>query len=557
MMSLPDTAPRFVLFLLLIVLFPIALFLAWAFDIRPTDGEESASESAMKAFVPVAVSVALLGSISFGLLRDGADVAPEPSVLATGGDFDDGGSSARASLAVLAFADLSPEGDQEYFGDGIAEALLNVLASVDDLSLASRTSSFAFREADRNVVEIANILNVAYVLEGSVRKSGNRVVITAQLIDAATDRHLWSNTFEHELTTENLFAIQEDIANAIVAALSEELDLGLTGSIEVVPVTENLDAYDLYLQAQQLEAIASTETIHRQVELAELAVELDPDFAEAWAWLAQWLVWLPTWDHSLDASPYYERAIAAAERALELNPSNSTAFNALAQAHNAANEWELWDEAVRRAQAQIPDFSRDPGDVLGLGYLSLANELVSDSEREGGHLIQALYLEAIGESEAVIGQFEQAILTGYNGGAEWNMAFAYWDVGRTSVWTAVWAREFLANDPELLPLLPHMRDLLASAPSERDRAYRGRSAEWGAGYSRRSIQSDRQPLARYEADDTCAARTQCAPDCPLRRPAARDLHRDCVHALRGERECSDHVALPQAPAKPRRTRHSC
>ena len=408
MMSLPDTAPRYVLFLL-IVLFPIALFLAWAFDIRPTDGGEAARESAMKGFLPVAASVLVLGGFGFFLLRADADVAREPTEPLTIEAIATDGVPAPASLAVLPFTDLSPEGNQEYFGDGIAEALLNVLASLDDLSVASRTSAFAFREANRNVVEIADILNVTHVLEGSVGKAGNRVRITAQLIDAQADRHLWSEVYDRDL--DDIFAIQDEIANAIVTALREELNLGLEGDIEIVPVTENLDAYDLYLQARQLWAIGTTENVRLEVELLERAVELDPNFAEAWAELATGLSSLPTWDHSLDPMPYNQRSIAAAERSLALDPLNSTAFRALGSTYYAMHEWERSDDLIRRAQAQITGFDRNPLEPMALGYLSRANDQATDSasrfpERGFYNLLQALYLEAMGDRTIRAGYLE-------------------------------------------------------------------------------------------------------------------------------------------------------
>ena len=246
----------------------------------------------------------------------------------------------QASIAVLAFADLSPEGDQEYFGDGISESLLNVLSKIDQLSVSSRTSSFAFKGENRNVTDIAEILNVAHVLEGSVKKAGNRVLITAQLIDASQNRHLWSDTYERELTTENIFAIQAEIATAIVAALSEELGLGIESEVSVMAGTENMDAYDLFLQAKETSNIDFTENVRKRVELLARAVELDPNFAEAWAMYAGELTSLTSWDHTLDIALYQNRAIAAAERAIEIDPSIEEAYKALIDAYFYLNEWE-------------------------------------------------------------------------------------------------------------------------------------------------------------------------------------------------------------------------
>src|SRR5450755_1063341 len=155
-----------------------------------------------------------------------------------------------ASIAVLAFSDLSAEGNQGYFSDGIAEEILNVLAHVHGLKVASRTSSFQFRKSDLGAPAIAQKLGVRHILEGSVRKAGDTVRITAQLIDATTDQHLWSQTFDRPLTTANLFAIQDEIAKTIV----DQLTAAIGGTADVaMPKTKkadtaNLEAYDLYLK---------------------------------------------------------------------------------------------------------------------------------------------------------------------------------------------------------------------------------------------------------------------------------------------------------------------
>ena len=127
------------------------------------------------------------------------------------------------SIAVLPFADLSKDQDQQYFTDGLSEELLNLLVRVDELRVASRTSSFAYRGSTLGIPEISKALNVGHILEGSVRKDGDRIRITAQLIEAGTDRHLWSENFDREFV--DIFAIQDEIANAIVRALTGELGM--------------------------------------------------------------------------------------------------------------------------------------------------------------------------------------------------------------------------------------------------------------------------------------------------------------------------------------------
>lgn len=228
------------------------------------------------------------------------------------------------SIAVLPFADLSPDGDQEYFADGISEELLNLLVRVNGLTVASRTSSFAFKGSNKSIADIAADLKVDLVLEGSVRKADTRVRITAQLIDADTDRHLWSDTFDRELN--DIFAIQDEIANAIVDALKSELGmLSDAGPIDVRAATNNLDAYELYLEGRSL--FLSRLDVGRSIELLEAAVELDPDFDRAWEDLAAAYSVSEGWT----GADHREASQKAAQRALELNPDLSMAWAVLAE----------------------------------------------------------------------------------------------------------------------------------------------------------------------------------------------------------------------------------
>ena len=187
-----------------------------------------------------------------------------------------------ASIAVLPFEDLSPDGDQGYFSDGIAEEILNVLVRIDGLEVASRTSAFRFRDRDDiGIPGIARELEVRHVLEGSVRKAGDAIRVTAQLIDGESDKHLWSDTYDRSLTAENVFAIQDEIATAIVEALRGSIALPGAEALEVGARTDSLDAYELYLEARAL--YNARNRMDRADELLARAVELDPEFAAAWA----------------------------------------------------------------------------------------------------------------------------------------------------------------------------------------------------------------------------------------------------------------------------------
>jgi TolB-like protein len=229
------------------------------------------------------------------------------------------------SIAVLPFSDLSEGGDQAYFSDGIAEELLNLLVRVDGLKVASRTSSFAYKGESRSIPEIAAELKVANILEGSVRKAGNRVRITAQLIDTRNDRHLWSETYDRDLV--DIFAIQDEIATAIVSALKDQLGVqAASDAIEVEAATGNLDAYDLYLKGRNL--FVARQDLDVAIDLFEQAIALDPNYARAWEGLAaaesvadDWLL-----GDGIDHGPL---GIKAAQRAMELDPELSMPYAVL------------------------------------------------------------------------------------------------------------------------------------------------------------------------------------------------------------------------------------
>jgi adenylate cyclase len=252
-----------------------------------------------------------------------------------------------SSIAVLPFVNMSADKDNEYFSDGISEELLNVLVAVDGLSVASRTSSFAYKGRDLGAAAIAGELKVAHILEGSVRKSGNRVRITAQLINVGSDRHLWSQTYDRELT--DIFVIQDEIANAIVSALREALgDKAPVAPVVVRADTGNLQAYDVYLKAREL--FIARNQLQESVRLFERAVELDPEFARGWEGLAAVASVIESW--GFKDRDYKSMIRPAAERALQLDPTLSTPWAALSVIAQDAQppEWEralaLVDKAI-------------------------------------------------------------------------------------------------------------------------------------------------------------------------------------------------------------------
>jgi adenylate cyclase len=187
----------------------------------------------------------------------------------------------RRSICVLPFVNMSRDPEQEYFSDGLSEELLNQLAQLKGLKVAARTSSFAFKGQNPDLKVVSEKLCVEHVLEGSVRKAGNRLRITAQLINCADGYHLWSNTFDREL--DDVFQIQEDIACAVADALKITLGMGET---TLLPGgTKNVEAYDLYLRAQNLLRQFGLSESQRAIALYHRATDLDPGFALAWAGL--------------------------------------------------------------------------------------------------------------------------------------------------------------------------------------------------------------------------------------------------------------------------------
>jgi adenylate cyclase len=228
------------------------------------------------------------------------------------------------SVAVLPFVDLSAERDQEYLSDGVAEEILNVLTKVGGLHVPARTSCFAFRAADVDAREIGKRLGVEALLEGSIRKAGNRLRITVQLIDAQNGYRLWSERFDREL--DDIFAIQDEIARSVVDALG----LSLTQREErrlLERSTNNVPAYEFYLRGRKLFQKWTRQNIELARKMFQRAIELDPDFADAWAGLATARVHL----FGRDNEPHLEKAREASDHALKLDPESAEAHVATGQ----------------------------------------------------------------------------------------------------------------------------------------------------------------------------------------------------------------------------------
>jgi TolB-like protein len=485
MLSLPDWAGRLIL-LLLLVGFPIALIFAWAFDLTPQgiQRDSGAGEEIVTGkrgiFDAVVFVTLVLGLGYFAWSRLADDTDQERAATRDGATVTNmaspADSPAGTSIAVLPFVNMSADADQEYFSDGISEELLNALTGIPGLRVASRTSAFAFKGENRNIREIASILGVNHILEGSVRKSGNRVRITAQLIDTTNDTHLWSETYDREL--DDIFAIQDEISNAIVDSLTGTL--GVAASVTIAPPTTDMDAYDLYLKALSFNAVLSLDTRSQQLELLEQAVALDPEFAAGWAQLAEILAVIPTWDHGLDMVDYMARARDAAERALAIEPDNQTAILAIARAAYESHDWETWKEFVQEKIPSDPDvIARDANlsgtlseQWLGLGYLVKALEIADKAlainpDNSFLNLIRGLVALDLGRKDEALPYIKNAILFGYSGSAEGLVWSHYGGDYAEAIWVASTSTRFAAHDPSLLPLMPHIRRLVFSTREDR------------------------------------------------------------------------------------------
>jgi len=377
---------------MLAVGFPIALGFSWFYELTPgglalekdIDRTEPLRQATGRRMDFVIIAILLAAVMLFAW--DKWWVGPPPEL----------------SIAVLPFENMSGDPDQEYFSDGISEELLNVLAQYPGLHVAARTSSFQFKNRTQSIAEIAAALNVANILEGSVRRSGDRLRITAQLVNAADGYHLWSDTFDRKL--DDIFAVQDEIAGEIGAVLKVKL-AAANGEIgpEQPSITRaaSLDAYDLYLEGRELVHLRDPASLEAAIRLLERALRLDANYAPAHAQLAvatilQVQVGASTVeDARLTATPHLDRAgelepdlvelhhgrallaslelkpestIEHARRALALNPSYIDALTVMGGALERLGRYAESDAAVEQVVAI------DPLNVIGLvNYIERMN----------------------------------------------------------------------------------------------------------------------------------------------------------------------------------------
>jgi TolB-like protein/Tfp pilus assembly protein PilF len=330
---------------LLLVGFPVALVLAWMFDITPTGIQRTsaadphpAPKSRRRRNVILLAAGGATVSIATGLFLLPRAVAHKVD----------------KSIAVLPFENLSDDQDNAYFADGIQDDVLTNLSKIGDLKVISRTSVMQYRGRPSNVRDIGKALGVSNILEGSVRRSGNRVRVNVQLIDANTDEHVWANDYDRDVT--DVFAIQSDLAQSIAQALQARLSAGEKSQMTRSP-TENGEAYLAFMQAHDLScAMEDLTKLKQSAQLYQRAIELDPNFALAlarYSLLESWM--LRTHDASSD---HREKARTLAERALQLQPDLPEAHLALGFSYYYGdNNYEAALKEFEIAQRALPNES--------------------------------------------------------------------------------------------------------------------------------------------------------------------------------------------------------
>ena len=333
--DIPNWVVRLIV-LLIAIGFPIALTLSWFFDLT-----------------------------RYGIVRTPNVDAPCKIDMAQSTD------SGQRSIAVLPFSDLSPGRDHDYFSDGIAEEILTALAKIDGLHVAARRSSFWFKGKETQLSEIANRLNVEHVVEGTVRREGNRVRVTAELIDASNGFTLWSEKFDREM--HGIFALQDDITRAIVDALKLKLD------ISPPRASRDTDAYDAYLQGLFYSDKSTEDALRKSLEFFQHALNTDPKFSRAWTGIAKAWLWLA--DAYLPPLEAYPKVRDAAVNALKIDKHQAEAHVYLAETKRIL-DWDLDDAEAEYKLA----FEIDPNSTASNYFIAAFHGARGDRDQALAYL---------------------------------------------------------------------------------------------------------------------------------------------------------------------------
>jgi TolB-like protein len=396
--------------------FPIVVIFAWAFEMTPGGLKKTSEMDRTRSITPgtskklniLVFAVMALAIVYFVFDKfmlsesDGGALGETASWSASGSGQE------YPTIAVLPFVNMSSDPEQEYFSDGISEEILNVLAQVKDLRVAGRTSSFAFKGRNEDLRQIGDTLGVEHILEGSVRRSGDQVRITAQLIQVEDGFHLWSETYDRQLI--DIFAIQDEISAAILQQLKAQL---LNGQ-SIAVVRADSTAFDLYLQARQRMRERTEASLLAAVETLDKSIAADASFAPAWAQRGVAILLLkdsvgsygsiPTKQAISQATPYLEEAI-------RLNPQLAEALAGMGLLHLGRNEVEEGIAYLKQALAVNPA-SIDALNWLKEGYITLGRIQNSLAVLEEIRLRDPMYIPGIVDivyGYTIVGRNEEAI----------------------------------------------------------------------------------------------------------------------------------------------------
>ncbi|MFB3077740.1 MAG: tetratricopeptide repeat protein, partial [Lysobacterales bacterium] len=380
-LHLPDWFHSGVAFLLILG-FPVAIIFAWAFELTPeglkkekdVDRSESITHITSRKldFVVIGLLVVALGYFAYDkfVLDPKRDTVmlesaarPSTEIVAQLEQAETPPEAAYQSIAVLSFVNMSDDASNEYFSEGLSEELLNLLVKIPELRVAARTSSFSYKGTGTKIAQIGQELNVTHVLEGSVRKSGNQIRITAQLVKADDGFHLWSQSYDR--TLDNIFQIQDEIAAAVV----DGLKITLLGAI---PESRNTDpeVYSLYLQGKYFNNLRGEENLEKAVLAFKQALAIDPDYAPAWVGIS-WAYELQTRFRFETQAQGVALAREAAERALAIDDNMALAWSTIAFLKKTYEwDWQGAKAAIDKALQLEPNNA----DVIGAAA-SLASTL--------------------------------------------------------------------------------------------------------------------------------------------------------------------------------------
>ena len=315
---------------------------------RSKQVEASAETGTNRGFLGGLVAVAAVAvALAIYVSRD--DAAPAP------GQAVDAVSTASPSIAVMPFENMSPDPGQTYFADGVSEEIINSLAQQQGLKVIARTSSFSFRDQNVDVATIAERLAVSHVLEGSVRNDGDALRINVQLVDAGTGKYVWNEQFDRALSAASVFAIQSEIATAVVESLQHELTPEERARLVRVP-TENIEALDGYFEARQLMETRRPDALDRAAELLERSIDLDPEFALAYVSLAE-TVRLQSNYGVLPRPIASQRITEAIETALELDDRLGQAYASLGNLRSVLGDAPGAEAAYLRGIELTPSYA--------------------------------------------------------------------------------------------------------------------------------------------------------------------------------------------------------